>query len=90
MQTLGSQVRLVSSAGLTFSLIVRELATNAGKYGPLSTENGHLEITWSILHSAQGQGRELVDFRWQEIGGPPVKVPENRSFGSRLIEIGLS
>lgn len=86
----GPQVRLGSSAGLTFSLILHELATNAVKYGSLSNENGHVEVTWSILHSAQGSGRELFEFRWQEIGGPPVKVPEKRSFGSRLIEIGLS
>ncbi|WP_309086558.1 HWE histidine kinase domain-containing protein [Chelativorans sp.] len=61
------------------ALVTHELATNAAKYGALSTEDGHVEIGW------QSRG-DLVVLTWTERGGPPVQNrPEVSGHGSRLI-----
>ena len=58
------------------------LATNAIKYGALSTPTGRIEINWS---ADQGQFRWM----WRERGGPPVAAPTQTGFGSRLIAASL-
>jgi two-component sensor histidine kinase len=64
------------------SIVLHELATNATKYGALSTAGGTLEIAWEILRS-----RRALSLRWTEQGGPVIPgVPERRGFGSRVIE----
>jgi two-component system CheB/CheR fusion protein len=79
----GPDVTLPAQAASSVALIVHELATNAIKYGALSTETGRVELTWSV---APGKKLSLL---WQERGGPPVKAPERRGFGSTLIERGV-
>ncbi len=74
-------------AALALSLALHELCTNAAKYGALSVDAGQVEITWHVV----GDGDDaLFRFRWQESGGPLVKAPERRGFGSRLIERSLA
>jgi two-component system CheB/CheR fusion protein len=63
-----------------------ELATNAAKYGALSTEEGSVAILWSTM---PGNDHPSLKFVWREQNGPPVKVPEGSGFGSILIERGL-
>jgi two-component sensor histidine kinase len=63
-----------------------ELATNAAKYGALSNETGQVNVSWSI---AQGSDPSYLRVKWEEIGGPGVKPPQRKGFGSRLIR-GLS
>jgi two-component sensor histidine kinase len=63
-----------------------ELATNAAKYGALSNETGQVNVSWSI---AQGSEPSYLRVKWEEIGGPGVKPPQRKGFGSRLIR-GLS
>jgi two-component sensor histidine kinase len=65
------------------ALIFHELATNAAKYGALSTSEGRVLVTWNTAE------RE-VTVRWRETGGPEVAQPIRRGFGRRLIEDGLS
>ena len=60
-------------------MALHELATNAAKYGCLSAAEGHLELTWR-----RSDGQFVV--RWQEQGGPAVRVPEQRGFGTKVIE----
>lgn len=62
-----------------FSLVIHELATNAVKYGSLSVAEGTLDI---LLEEAEGG----IVIKWCEAGGPPVTVPNERGFGSALIE----
>jgi two-component system, chemotaxis family, CheB/CheR fusion protein len=64
-------------------MILHELATNAAKYGALSTLNGTLDVNWQ--HEDSG-GQPQIRLRWIEAGGPPVKTPSRRGFGSELIE----
>ncbi|MER0240107.1 HWE histidine kinase domain-containing protein [Fulvimarina sp. MAC8] len=76
-QLTGPAVMLGAQHALGLSLGLHELATNAAKYGALSTGEGHIEISWS---------NEPFAFGWREIGGPPVSPPSRSGFGSQLVE----
>ncbi len=75
----GPSVTLSSKCALAMALALHELGTNAVKYGALSQEGGHVDVSW------RNQGGEF-HFRWQESGGPPVTPPRRRGFGSQMIE----
>jgi two-component sensor histidine kinase len=62
-----------------------ELATNAVKYGALSSDEGRVDIAWSIDEARNGFALDRV-----VSGGPAVRPPQKRDFGSRLIERGLT
>jgi two-component sensor histidine kinase len=79
----GEEVRLAPRAALALALAFHELSTNAAKYGALSSDGGTVTISWRT----EG-GMLRID--WKERGGPPVSEPEQRGFGSRLIERGLA
>ena len=65
-------------------LALHELSTNAAKYGALSVPDGHVVIDWRVADHA---GSKVIEFRWQEVGGPVVTgKPTRRGFGTRLIE----
>ncbi len=79
----GPALDLEPKAAVALSLAMHELATNAVKYGALSTDAGRVEVRWTAV----GPKLELT---WREIGGPPVSAPLHRGFGARLLEQGLS
>ncbi len=79
----GPDVRVPPRLAVGLALALHELATNAAKYGSLSTSDGHVEISWRI---ADGHKPDRLHFRWEEIGGPPVTAPTRLGFGSKLIE----
>lgn len=76
-----SDIEVSPGAVLALAMVLNELCTNAVKYGALSKPTGRVEIT-ATVDDAKKQFR----IRWAESGGPPVRVPSHRSFGSRLIE----
>ena len=87
-RTEGDDVILHSKAALSLAMVFHELATNAVKHGALSNDPlGQIEIAWHVEDLLQ-DGRMVL--RWKERGGPPVKPPGKRGFGSRLIERGLA
>lgn len=57
------------------------------KYGALSQPSGRIEITWRLDQSTQPA--ELV-FEWRECGGPAVKPPPRKGFGTELLERTLA
>ena len=79
----GPDHALLPKQALTLALALNELATNAMKYGALSTTDGKVAIAWTIEPSA---GVSLFRFEWRESGGPQVTPPTRFSFGSRLIK----
>jgi PAS domain S-box-containing protein len=87
LRLTGPDVTLPSNAVLTLGTTLHELATNAAKYGALSTARGSVEVTWR--EEPVAGGRQLV-LLWQERGGPKVEPPEHRSFGTQLIEAGIA
>jgi two-component sensor histidine kinase len=68
-------------------LVFHELATNAIKYGALSSVAGSVDISWNVR--ATGTGRQTLAIMWTEQGGPQVAQPQRRGFGSRLITRAL-
>src|SRR4029453_5404 len=68
----GPSLVLSARAAQNFALAIHELATNAAKYGALSTAAGRVDISWSI---AKTNGSGQFTFRWQERGGPVVAPP---------------
>lgn len=84
----GTDVRLDAKTALNLAMVFHELATNAAKYGALSTTGaGIVAITWQVEPGPQGDELRLW---WRESGGPTVTPPRRRGFGSRLIESGLA
>lgn len=79
----GPSVLLVPHASVSMALAMHELATNAVKYGALSSVSGEIAINWRILDEENGR-RLVID--WLESGGPMVSPPVRRGFGTRLIE----
>jgi two-component sensor histidine kinase len=87
-QATGPSVRLSPRSALLFAMTLNELCTNAMKYGALSVPTGRIEISWQL--EASNTGNAELRMRWAERGGPPVKAPTRRGFGSRLIETALA
>ncbi|MFN4295732.1 MAG: sensor histidine kinase [Brevundimonas sp.] len=78
----GPPVALPPAMAVSLGMIFHELATNAAKYGALSTGDGRVFVDWSVQDLTD---RKLV-LLWREQGGPAVSQPSRRGFGSRLIE----
>jgi PAS domain S-box-containing protein len=78
----GPDVVLRPEAGQAMAMVLHELATNAAKYGALSTKHGRVSIRWEW--QLNGHPLRLV-LEWQEFGGPPVVVPEKTGFGTSTI-----
>jgi two-component sensor histidine kinase len=69
------------------ALALHELATNAAKYGALSSAEGTVDIAWSV---AAGGGEPTVALVWRESGGPAVRPRTREGFGTRLIQRALA
>jgi two-component sensor histidine kinase len=82
----GPPIKLSPNAAVTMSMGLHELATNAAKYGALSAPSGRIALNWDVNASPK---EPTVEIRWIESGGPPVKIPSRRGFGSRLLQQGL-
>lgn len=78
----GPDIVLPPEAGQGLGMALHELATNAAKYGAFSVSGGSVSIQWSTA-----DGRLVL--RWIERGGPPVRAPRRRGFGSGLIEAAI-
>lgn len=76
----GPELFLTPRAANALSLALHELATNALKYGALSTERGRVEVRWTRQPDG---GFELT---WTENGGPMVHPPSHHGFGTTLLE----
>ncbi|GJE41524.1 PAS domain-containing protein [Methylobacterium soli] len=88
----GPFVRLRKATVQTFALALHELATNARKYGALTSEHGQLRVTWRT-YAADGEGRRLL-LDWVEEGiSHPLEgrdaVSKRRGYGRELIERAL-
>ncbi|MDZ4370805.1 MAG: HWE histidine kinase domain-containing protein [Phenylobacterium sp.] len=78
----GDAIPVSPAAAQGLALAIHELATNAAKYGALSTPAGHVVVRWWT-----DDGR--LRLRWTEIGGPPVVRPARRGFGTAVIQRAL-
>lgn len=81
----GPALTINAQAAQSLSMLMHELATNAGKYGALSAPEGRVRIVWDSTPDAEG-GAPLLSLDWLESGGPKVSTPVRRGFGSTLID----
>jgi PAS domain S-box-containing protein len=80
----GIDAEVSGSAVTSLALLLHEFATNAAKYGALSSAEGTVKI---VL--AEEDGYLLV--HWIERGGPPVAAPKGgEGFGGTLSRIAVS
>ncbi|WP_267361627.1 MULTISPECIES: HWE histidine kinase domain-containing protein [unclassified Methylobacterium] len=76
----GTDVLLEPQAFSTIALVVHEMMTNSAKYGALCDSLGRVDVRWE---------RDALDqlvIQWRETGGPAVRAPTRRGFGTTIIE----
>jgi PAS domain S-box-containing protein len=83
----GTPVQIAPRAALTLGMVLHELASNAVKYGALSTMEGRIDVSWNV--AADTAGRRL-EIEWRESGGPVIEEPRHGGFGTRLLERGIA
>lgn len=84
----GPRIILNPQVTLALALALHELATNAAKYGALSTSTGYIDLSWGVTDGAEADGPRF-SLRWKEREGPEVHAPTRRGFGSIMIERSL-
>ncbi len=78
----GPAILLSPAMAQTLALTLHELVTNAAKHGALSVPSGTVSLTWRVLC-------DTIDFDWIEAGGPEVKPPARRGYGTRVFKAGI-
>jgi two-component sensor histidine kinase/DNA-binding response OmpR family regulator len=76
--TAGPEVFLEPATAQILALALHELATNAAKYGALSSAQGSVRLSWEL-------GRDRLVLQWVESGGPSVQRPRSEGYGTRVI-----
>jgi PAS domain S-box-containing protein len=75
----GPKLRLNPASAQAIGLALHELATNAGKYGALSTDRGRVDVSW-------GSDGDTLTMSWTEREGPLMSAPKRRGFGTIVME----
>lgn len=75
----GPPLLLNPQAYSAMALVMHELVTNSAKYGSLS-DSGHVNVAWKL------DERGDLLFHWRESGGPPVRPPTRKGFGTTIID----
>jgi two-component sensor histidine kinase len=70
----GPKLRLNTACAQAIGLALHQLATNAAKYGALSTARGRVDISWGVAE-------QTFTISWTERDGPPVSAAKRRGFG---------
>ncbi len=80
----GDDIRVGERSATPVALVIHELATNAVKYGALSTADGRIVIQIKI-------DGDLVVIRWKESGGPKIlTAPGHSGFGTQLSDVSIN
>jgi PAS domain S-box-containing protein len=74
----GPKVHLAPSTAQTLALALHELATNAAKYGALSSLHGRIGLSWTLADDS-------LELEWKEDAGPRVHPPMSRGFGTKSV-----
>jgi PAS domain S-box-containing protein len=75
---VGPEVLLQPATAQTLALALHELATNAAKYGALSSLAGRVKLSWELKPGS-------LDLHWTETGGPGAHPPAAQGFGTRIV-----
>jgi PAS domain S-box-containing protein len=80
----GIDAGVSGSAVTSLALLLHEFATNAAKYGALSSDTGSIKVVF------EEEGDSIL-IHWTERGGPPVAAPSGGlGFGDVLSRIAVS
>lgn len=83
VQISGDDATFDDQAATSVALLFHELATNAAKYGALSTADGRV-----LLQTCNSDGRFILT--WTERGGPPLTgKPMRQGFGTSLSTLSV-
>ena len=75
----GPDLQVQQQSVTALALVFYELATNAVKYGSLSSPKGTVQIELALANAK-------LDFVWKERGGPKLReTPSHDGFGSSLV-----
>jgi hypothetical protein len=77
----GGSVRLSRPQATKLAILLSELATNAARYGALSSPGGKLAVQWQVI----ANGSRRLHVRWTESGVVNVAVPETIGSGTQLL-----
>ncbi len=83
----GTDFQIAPKTAVTLTLAMNELATNAAKYGALTSPEGRVEVSWKIQPIGAEQRLRLY---WIERGGPKVTPPSRHGFGTRMLQRALA
>ena len=78
----GDEVFVPPQTALQMTLMLHELATNAGKYGAFASVRGLLQVSWSMSD-------DRLNITWDETEGPAVENVGPAGFGSKLLQSAL-
>lgn len=79
---IGPPVVLSADLAVPVGMALHELTANAVRYGALSLPGGYIRVQW---HVGEAEGVRKLHLEWHEHGGPPVKEPQHKGFGSTLL-----
>jgi two-component system CheB/CheR fusion protein len=82
VRTEGEPAQLNANLAGTLGMVFFELASNAAKYGALSSASGHIDVTWKVVN-------EVLLLAWTETGGPIISQSPKRNFGTTFIQRSL-
>src|SRR5262245_16737945 len=67
----GPNITLPVAATQVLAMVLHELATNAAKYGALSTPHGRVEVNWN---RGRGEDAANLSIQWREVAGTCAEV----------------
>lgn len=79
----GPNIDLPPRTALNLALTLNELATNAAKFGALTSQQGHVTIQWTLSSNT-------MLLAWKEMGGPQPVPPKSEGFGLRMIRQAIA
>jgi PAS domain S-box-containing protein len=80
----GCAILLRPNVAQSFALVVHELATNAVKYGALSSANGRVHLRGEV-ESGTDAGKPRYHFSWRETGGAATMPTGREGYGRSLL-----
>jgi two-component system CheB/CheR fusion protein len=83
IQLGGPDLLLAPGVATTLGMALHELATNAAKFGALSSPKGRVDVVWDVVGPPEGRRLSLT---WAERNGPAVTTPGNDGFGTYFVK----
>ncbi len=82
LKMTGDHLMLKPEAAQNLGMVFHELGSNAVKHGSLSSPTGVVHVDWRV----EAGPAPMLTLSWKETGGPIVRAPTSRGFGTIIIE----